>query len=103
VGERWLDIFTDIDEDNRLARGRRYANNGNVDYVNIERNIVKVSVYGSGFRPYRVKVKFKPLKVAEKKQLRKIIENSPSILASLAHGKLPSSLLENLIFLHNIT
>lgn len=46
-GQKWLETFNDIDDENRLARGRTYANSGRAYDIKIQGHIVIATVRGS--------------------------------------------------------
>ncbi|MEK7339403.1 MAG: SNF2 helicase-associated domain-containing protein, partial [Verrucomicrobiota bacterium] len=94
--KKWLETFTGIDYDNRLPRGRSYANTGRAYDIKIQANIITAKVQGSRPKSYAVKVILKPFNQMEKEFVRNIIVSSPSILSALINKKLPSLLLEKL-------
>lgn len=95
-GKKWLETFTGIDYDNRLPRGRTYANTGRAYDIKIQKNIITAKVQGSRSRPYTVEVILKSFNQIEKESIHNIIVSSPSILAALINKKLPSLLLKKL-------
>lgn len=95
-GKKWLETFTGIDYDNRLPRGRTYANTGRAYDIKIQENIITAKVQGSRPRPYTVKVILKSFNQIEKESIHNVIVSSPSILAALIDKKLSSLLLEKL-------
>ncbi|WP_348823067.1 hypothetical protein [Flavobacterium aestuarii] len=50
-GLQWLNTLSNIDYDNRLPRGKSYANNGSVTKITIKGNRIEAKVAGS--RPSR--------------------------------------------------
>ncbi len=64
-GKQWLNALTAVDWDNRLPRGKTYANNGSVRQFEIGENQITAKVQGSSL--YRVSIKI-PCFSAEKKQ-----------------------------------
>ncbi|MDR2780856.1 MAG: DEAD/DEAH box helicase family protein [Holosporaceae bacterium] len=89
-GKKWLDTFNGIDDENRLPRGRTYANKGTVSAVKINGSTVTALVQGT--YQYRVKVKFEAFTWSQKDTIRRVIEKSPSILLSLMNKRLSSKL-----------
>ena len=65
-GEKWLNALIHTDYSNRLPRGKRYARNGSVENVVIEKGKVKAFVQGSRLRPYSVDISLKIFTQKEK-------------------------------------
>lgn len=95
-GKKWLETFNGIDYDNRLPRGRTYANTGRAYDIKIQKNIITAKVRGSRPQPYMVEVTLKPFNPIEKESIHNIIASSPSILAALINKQLSPSLLKKL-------
>lgn len=95
-GQKWLETFKDIDDDNRLPRGRTYANTGRAYNIKIQGNIVTAKVIGSRPYPYEVKITFNKFNQATQENLRMIIANSPLILSQLLNKKLPKQIVKKL-------
>ena len=55
-GAQWLQALTQIDHDNRLPRGRTYANRGAVRDLVVADSKVTAHVQGSRPRPYDVEI-----------------------------------------------
>jgi len=53
-GAQWLNSLSQIDYDNRLPRGRSYANKGAVTKVEIQHGKIHAKVKGSYPQPYSV-------------------------------------------------
>ena len=87
-GQKWLETFNDIDDENRLPRGRTYANTGKAHDIKIQGNIVTAKVSGSRPSPYKVKITFQEFDLGIKENLKEIISNSPLILSQLLNKKL---------------
>ncbi|MEN3033175.1 helicase-related protein [Chromobacterium amazonense] len=60
-GEQWLKALTHIDHDNRLPRGRSYANKGAVKDLKQADGMLKAKVQGSRPSPYQVTIQVPPL------------------------------------------
>ena len=95
-GQKWLETFNDIDDENRLPRGRTYANTGKAHDIKIQGNIVTAKVSGSRPSPYKVKITFQEFDLGIKENLKEIISNSPLILSQLLNKKLPLQIVKNL-------
>ncbi|EOX8515868.1 hypothetical protein [Salmonella enterica] len=57
-GQQWLNALAHIDADNRLPRGRTYANKGAVRKLNIAEGRISAEVLGSYI--YAVKITVPP-------------------------------------------
>jgi SNF2 family DNA or RNA helicase/uncharacterized Zn finger protein len=95
-GQKWLDAFGGIDNENRLPRGKTYANKGAVLNVNILGNTVTARVQGSQRTPYKVEIEFEKFTPQQREILKQIIEKTPSILSALMNKRLPPKLYDNL-------
>ena len=95
-GKKWLETFNDIDCDNRLPRGRTYANTGRAYNIEINGNVITARVRGSRPTSYKVEIILSKFSVAEQKLIHQTIINSPSILSGLLNKKLPTKLLDQL-------
>src|SRR5687768_17250156 len=95
-GQKWLETFNDIDEENRLARGRAYANTGRAYEIKIQGNGVTARVRGSRPTPYKVKISFKAFDQTTQESVRAIIADSPLILSQLLNKKLPPQIVQKL-------
>jgi len=101
-GRQWLNALTHIDNDNRLPRGIRYANNGSVLKVKIDKNIIQADVAGSRPRPYKVEIEIPVFTDREKEVLQDIMANNPGIQASLMNQELPET-FEKLLKKHSVS
>ncbi|GHU17920.1 helicase [Alphaproteobacteria bacterium] len=95
-GQKWLDTFNGIDDENRLPRGKTYANKGAASNIKILGNRVTARVQGSRPTPYKVTITFEQFTQKQKDILRQLIEKSPSILSALMNKRLPVKLYEEL-------
>lgn len=95
-GQKWLETFNDIDDENRLPRGRTYANTGRAYDIKIQGNVVTAKVSGSRPFPYKVKITFQEFDLSIKESLKEVISNSPLILSQLLNKKLPLQIVKNL-------
>jgi uncharacterized Zn finger protein len=55
-GKQWLNSLTNIDNSNRLPRGRSYANTGKVRSTSTTANRISAKVQGSQPRPYQIDI-----------------------------------------------
>jgi hypothetical protein len=95
-GKKWLETFNGIDYDNRLPRGRTYANTGRAYGIEIKENVITALVTGSRPRPYKVEIVLSKFTPSEQKIIHQTIVNSPSILSGLLNKKLSTKLLDQL-------
>jgi uncharacterized Zn finger protein/superfamily II DNA or RNA helicase len=95
-GEKWLEAFNGIDEENRLPRGRSYAHTGRAHSIHINGNIIQAKVSGTRSTPYGVKIVLKPFTTEDQETIRQTITDSPAILSGLLNRQLPLILLERL-------
>ncbi|MCP5228866.1 MAG: DEAD/DEAH box helicase [Candidatus Accumulibacter sp.] len=92
-GEQWLDALTHIDYDNRLPRGRSYANKGAVRNLTVSGGMIAASVKGSRVRPYRVSIAVPPIAARDVTRLLDRIAADPALIAGMLNGKLDPAVL----------
>ncbi|NMQ27521.1 DEAD/DEAH box helicase [Candidatus Accumulibacter phosphatis] len=92
-GEQWLDALTHIDYDNRLPRGRSYANKGAVRNLTVSGGTIAASVKGSRLRPYRVSIAVPPIAAGDLARLLERIAADPALIAGMLNGKLDPAVL----------
>ena len=95
-GQQWLKALEHIDFDNRLPRGRTYANKGAVLDIEINNNRVSSKVQGSSPRPYKQQIAIPLFNSKEKEVVMKAITENPFILSSLLNKQLPQELFSEL-------
>ena len=93
-GQQWLQALTNIDEGNRLPRGKTYANKGAVRGLKIEINEISAQVQGSQPRPYKSRLTVRLFEKAEKAALLTEIRQNPALLAQLLNRQLPPELIQ---------
>lgn len=92
-GKRWCEhLETFADFENRLPRGRTYARNGSICHLKIEDTLVEAFVSGS--KLYTVKIKIKPLKKQQWKQIKKKCTGEIGSLLELLKGEFSDQLME---------
>ncbi len=87
-GKSWLNALSKIDYDNRIPRGRRYANNGSVKTIEIKKNMVTAKVQGSRPSPYKVEVNVPNFSPEEKTKLKEQIKLNPQVYAAMLNKEL---------------
>lgn len=93
-GEQWLKALTHIDYDNRLPRGRSYANKGAVRDLVVKDGTIQARVQGSRSSPYRVTIATPPISPQDSARLLDEIAADPSLIARMLNRELDPSLLE---------
>ncbi|MEU6221203.1 SWIM zinc finger family protein [Streptomyces sp. NPDC047022] len=78
----------------RLARGRRYESQGNVDSVTVTPGLVLAYVQGSRPRPYRVQVRLRTFSDDEWDRFLDAAAERPGHIAALLDKQMPESLAE---------
>ena len=91
-GKLWLNSFIGIDYQNRIPRGRLYANSNRVPSLEIKGTTVTAPVKGRRKHPYRVKVSLRPFSKIERSQILKAVSSNPFVLGELLNGQLPADI-----------
>ncbi|MEN2418486.1 SWIM zinc finger family protein [Streptomyces rimosus] len=95
-GSAWLDALESTALDSaRLARGRTYARDGNVDTINITPGRIAATVRGSRPRPYNVVIRLQELSSGEWTDLLDAIAAEPAQLTALLAKELPRTVAES--------
>lgn len=92
-GQQWLTALDGIDENNRLPRGRRYANNGSVRSIEIDDESVQARVRGSRSTPYKIALALTPFTKRQRQTVLETVESSPVLLSRLLNRQLPPHVL----------
>lgn len=93
-GASWLRALADIDDENRLPRGRSYANRGAVTEMVVAGNQIRALVQGSRRRPYRVTVVVPPMTPADADRLARHLAGNPARMARLLNRDLDPAVLD---------
>ena len=93
-GKRWLRALSNIDYENRLPRGVRYARNGSVRSIQTDGTEVKARVQGTRPAPYRVDLSLWRFTQEQQQTITDIVEQSPYFLSQLEARMLPPELDE---------
>ena len=91
-GQQWLNSLTKIDYDNRLPRGRTYANKGAVKSVILDKNKISAKVQGSRTKPYKVEVSVPVFTDKQNNELVGLVRDNPQILSKLLNKELAPEL-----------
>lgn len=100
-GEAWLNALTNIDYENRLERGRRYANNESVRKIAIVDNAIKAKVIGSAPSPYTVTIISRPFTLEEKEIFINELKQNKHLIPQLLNRQLPKEIMD-IALKHNI-
>lgn len=93
-GSQWLNSLNQIDFDNRLPRGRSYANKGAVTELQISGSQIKARVQGSRFTPYKVTVSVPSVSRELVEVLLDEIGTHPAAVAKILNRELDPMVLE---------
>ena len=93
-GAQWLQALTQIDHDNRLPRGRSYANRGAVDDLDVEGGRISAQVQGSRPRPYDVQIDVPATSAADASRLIDRLAADPGLIARLLNRELDPAVLQ---------
>jgi uncharacterized Zn finger protein len=92
-GAQWLQALTQIDFDNRLPRGRTYANRGAVRNLVVEGGRIRARVQGSRPQAYVVGIEVPALAAADAKRLVRALAADPGLIARLLNRQLDPAVL----------
>lgn len=92
-GEQWLNSLSNIDYENRLERGSRYARNGSIKTIKINNNQIHAKVTGSRPKPYSVDVILPPFFDPELGTFIKLLSQKPTIISKLLNRELDPQVL----------
>ncbi len=91
-GQQWLNAFNNISDENRLPRGRTYANNGSVRNIDIHGSLIQAKVQGSYL--YQIRIEIPEFTAKEQKEIIHIVTENPDLLSGLLNRELPTGLNE---------
>lgn len=93
-GAQWLNSLSQIDYDNRLPRGRSYANKGSVTKIEIQHGRIHAKVKGSRPQPYTVKVEVPAMPKPQAKALLDALALDPVVISKMLNRELAPAVLE---------
>ncbi|WP_157268958.1 SNF2-related protein [Azohydromonas aeria] len=93
-GAQWLQALAQIDHDNRLPRGRTYANRGAVRDLHVDDGHVRAHVQGSRPRPYVVDIHVPSLGNNDASRLAQRLAANPGLIARLLNRELDPLVLQ---------
>lgn len=92
-GDQWLNSLSNIDYENRLERGSRYARNGSIKTIKINGNQIHAKVSGSRPKPYSVDIILPPFFDPELSTFIKALSQKPTIISKLLNRELDPQVL----------
>ena len=93
-GAQWLQALTQIDHENRLPRGRTYANRGAVLDLDVQDGRVRARVQGSRPRPYDVDIEVPATPAADAARLVKRLAADAGLIGRLLNRDLDPAVLQ---------
>lgn len=93
-GAHWLQALQAVDWNNRLPRGRRYANNGSVRSLSLDNATATAQVKGSRARPYQVQVSLPRLPRRKLARLLDDLAADPVLIGRLLNHSLDPAVQE---------
>jgi uncharacterized Zn finger protein/superfamily II DNA or RNA helicase len=93
-GAQWLQALTQIDHENRLPRGRSYANRGAVLDLDVQVGHVRARVQGSRPRPYDVDIEVPATPAADAARLVKRLAADAGLIGRLLNRELDRAVLQ---------
>lgn len=92
-GAQWLNSLSQIDYDNRLPRGRSYANKGAVTKIEIQHGKIHAKVKGSYPRPYDVQIEVPAIPPQRAEALLDALTHDPVIISKMLNRELDPAVL----------
>lgn len=92
-GEQWLHALSNIDYENRLARGSSYARKGAVESIKIKGNTINAKVTGSRPKPYKVDIILPPFFEPQLGEFIDALAKKPTIISKLLNRELDPEVL----------
>nr|MBA3901112.1 SWIM zinc finger family protein [Bacteroidota bacterium] len=92
-GEQWLHALSNIDYENRLARGSSYAKKGSVIKIDIKENRISAKVAGSRPTPYKVDIILPPFFDPQLSEFIQKLAKRPTVISKLLNRELDPEVL----------
>ncbi len=92
-GRLWIQALESFADD-RLKRGKSYANTGRVKTIKIRGEDVEATVIGNYAPFYYIRLALRKCSAEQSNLLRTLIQDSPSLITELARGSLPKALVD---------
>jgi len=93
-GTQWLQALAQIDHDNRLPRGRAYANRGAVLDLDVRGGHIRAQVQGSRPRPYGVEIEVPATPAPQAARLVAKLAADAGVIGRLLNRELDPAVLE---------
>jgi len=93
-GAQWLQALHAVDWNNRLTRGRRYANNGSVRSLSLDDGTAAAQVKGSRARPYQVQLSLRRPRARPLARLLDDLAADPDLIGQLLNRSLDPAVQE---------
>lgn len=95
-GRQWLAALEQIDDENRLARGRTYARAGRVHELELRAGGAQIEalVDGSAYAPYRVRLRLDPIPPKKADALADALAADPEVISALVDRTLSPKIAE---------
>lgn len=93
-GSQWLNALSQIDFDNRLPRGRSYANKGWVTKFDVDCGTIRAQVQGSRVTPYKVEISVPQLSPDSAEKILDRIGKSATTISKMLNRELDPVVLE---------
>lgn len=94
-GAQWLQALAQIDFDNRLPRGRTYANRGAVRDLAVHEGHIRAHVQGSRPTPYAVDIHVPQVGADDAARLAERLAADPGLIARLLNRELDPAVLQD--------
>lgn len=91
-GKKWIQALESFGWANRLERGRRYARQGKVIDLNIEKGKITAFVSGTRSTPYRVSIKVQKFRKSQWNAIIKFLSSKALYAAQLLSGTMPEDI-----------
>jgi uncharacterized Zn finger protein len=92
--KRWVDVLESFGMGTRLARGRSYARQGLVSFIDITPGVVQARMQGSIDKPYEITIELQPLSDEQWEQVTEIMVSRAVFAARLLVGEMPRDIEE---------
>ena len=90
-GERWVDVLSNFEHDQRMSRGRAYARADKVKHFRLKTGSITATVEGST-GDYKVDIKFKKFSGKEWDKIIQKLTQVPIVLSGLLNNEMPRNI-----------
>ena len=92
--KRWIGVLESFNIGARLGRGKRYAREGQVVAIEVEKGLVTAVVQGSRAEPYQVEIGVRTLSGRDWRRLAEALGKQAIFTARLLAGEMPENIEE---------